>query len=70
MITKTLYKVLIIYSLILNLDLLAQDNYGISNEFHSNNIIESNKYLQVLEKVQNLEKLINSIKTKIKNALD
>ena len=37
MITKTLYKVLIIYSLILNLDLLAQDNYGISNEFHSNN---------------------------------
>jgi Xaa-Pro aminopeptidase len=37
MITKTLCKVLIIYSLISNLDLIAQDNYGISNEFHSNN---------------------------------
>ena len=41
-----------------------------TNELHSNNVIESNKYLQVLEKVQNLEKLIESIKTKIKNELD
>ena len=41
-----------------------------TNELHSNNVIESNKYLQVLEKVQNLEKLIESIKTKIKDALD
>ena len=41
-----------------------------TNELHSNNVIESNKYLQVLDKVQNLEKLIESIKTKIKDALD
>ena len=41
-----------------------------ANEFYSNNIIESNKYLQILKKVQNLEKLIESIKTKIKNELD
>jgi len=41
-----------------------------TNELHSNNVIESNKYLQVLEKVQNLEKLIESIKNKIKDALD
>ena len=41
-----------------------------TNEFHSNNVIESNKYLQILKKVQNLEKLIESIKTKIKDELD
>jgi len=41
-----------------------------NNELHSNNVIESNKYLKVLDKVQNLEKLIESIKTKIKDALD
>ena len=41
-----------------------------TNELHSNNVIESNKYLKVLEKVQNLEKFIESIKTKIKDALD
>ena len=41
-----------------------------TNEFHSNKVIESNKYLQILKKVQNLEKLIESIKTKIKNELD
>ena len=35
--TKTFYKVLIIYSLIFNVDLIAQDKYGISNEFHSKN---------------------------------
>ena len=41
-----------------------------TNEFHSNSVIESNKYLQIIKKVQNLEKLIESIKTKIKNELD
>ena len=41
-----------------------------TNEFHSNNVIESNKYLQIIKKVQNLEKLIESIKTKIKDELD
>ena len=35
--TKTLYKVLIIYSLIFNAQLAAQDTYGISNEFHRKN---------------------------------
>tara|TARA_B110000444_G_C18850182_1_gene604944 strand:+ start:5529 stop:7148 length:1620 start_codon:yes stop_codon:yes gene_type:complete len=35
--TKTLYKVLIIYSLIFNAQLAAQDRYGISNEFHRKN---------------------------------
>ena len=37
MITKIFYKVLIIYSLIFHLDLIAQDKYGISNEFHLKN---------------------------------
>ena len=37
MTTKTLYKFLIIYSLLLNVDLIAQDKYGISNEFHLKN---------------------------------
>jgi len=41
-----------------------------ANEFHSNSVIESNKYLQIIKKVQNLEKLIESIKTKIKDKLD
>ena len=41
-----------------------------TNELHSNNVIESNKYLQIIKKVQNLEKLIESIKTKIKDELD
>tara|TARA_B110000196_G_scaffold2472_1_gene2238 strand:+ start:954 stop:1376 length:423 start_codon:yes stop_codon:yes gene_type:complete len=41
-----------------------------TNEFHSNNVIESNKYLQIIKKVQNLEKLIESIKTKIKDELN
>lgn len=40
------------------------------NELHSNNTIESNKNLLVLEKVQNLEKLIKYIKTKIKDELN
>ena len=37
MITKTLCKIFIIYSLTLNSDIIAQNNYGISNEFHSKN---------------------------------
>jgi Xaa-Pro aminopeptidase len=37
MTTKTLYKFLIIYSLLLHVDLIAQDKYGISNEFHLKN---------------------------------
>ena len=41
-----------------------------ANEFHSNSVIESNKYLQIIKKVQNLEKLIESIKTKIKDGLN
>jgi cell division protein ZapA (FtsZ GTPase activity inhibitor) len=41
-----------------------------TNEFHSNSVIESNKYLQIIKKVQNLEKLIESIKTKINDEID
>ena len=35
--TKTFYKFLIIYSLVFHVDLIAQDRYGISNEFHLKN---------------------------------
>ena len=37
MTTKTFYKFLIIYSLVFHVDIIAQDKYGISNEFHLKN---------------------------------